>query len=161
MLSLDYPKPLVVFLWINNAFVHFLSMVSQNVAFCLKFCSSSSCDFNYAMLPLNSSLSSCSFLMSTWIFCSTSTLFFLQISTLCLYPFLNSLSLSYSSYNIAFSFSLVANMFSRVFTSKVKFPIFRLIIAMVWNNYVTLSNFITFVATSSTDFGVLVCVVDL
>ncbi len=86
-------------------------MVSQILTFCLKFYNSSSCDFNRVVLLLSSSFSSCSFLMSTLIFCSTSTLLFLQISTLCLYPFLMFLSLSNSSYNIAFSFSLVANLF--------------------------------------------------
>jgi hypothetical protein len=35
---------------------------------------------------LSSSLSSCSFWMSTLFFCSAFALFFLQISTLCLYP---------------------------------------------------------------------------
>jgi hypothetical protein len=86
-------------------------------------------------------------------------LFFLQISTLCLYPFWNSLSLSNSSYNIAFSFSLVTNLFFRMFTYKIKFPIFKLTIATVWNNSATLFAFITFVATFSTNFGVLVYVV--
>jgi hypothetical protein len=44
-------------------------------------------------------------------------------------------------------------------TSKFKFPIFRFIIAMVWNNLVALSAYITFVSTSSTNFGVLICVI--
>jgi hypothetical protein len=46
-----------------------------------------------------------------------------------------------------------------MFTSRIKFPIFRLTIAMVWNNITSLYAFITYVVTSSTDFGVLVCVV--
>jgi hypothetical protein len=45
-----------------------------------------------------------------------------------------------------------------VFTSKVKFPIFKLTLTMVWNNSVALSTFITSTTTSSADFGVLVCV---
>jgi len=49
-------------------------------------------------------------LMNISIFYSTSALFFFQISTLCLYPFWKSFSLSNSSYNIAFSFSPIANL---------------------------------------------------
>jgi len=134
-------------------------MVSQILVFYFKFYNSSSCNFNHVVLPLSSSFSSYNFLMSILFFYSASTLFFLQISTLCLYPFWKSLSLSNSSYNTAFSFSLVSNLFFKVFTCKLKFPIFRFIIAMVWNNLVALSTFIIFVATSSIDFGVLVYVV--
>ncbi len=74
-------------------------------------------------------------------------------------PFWNSFSLSNSSYNIAFSFYPVTNLFFRVFTFRIKFPIFRVTIAMVWNNSTALSTFITFATTSSTNFGVLVNVV--
>jgi len=119
----------------------------------------SSCDFSPVMLPLSSSFSSCSFLMNTLIFYSASALFFLHISTLCLYPFWKSLSLSNSSYNIAFFFSPIANIFFRLLTSRVKFPIFKLTIAMVWNNSTTLFAYITFATISSITFGVLVCVV--
>jgi hypothetical protein len=105
------------FLWINNAFVHFFFVVSQISTFYLKSCNSSSCDFNRFVLPLNSSFSCCNFLMSTLIFCLTFALLFLQVSTLCLHPFWKSISLSNPSYNIAFSFSHVANMFFRLFTS--------------------------------------------
>jgi len=97
--------------------------------------------------------------MNILFFHSAFAMFFLQISTLCLYPFWNSLSLSNSSCNIAFSFSLVTDMFFRVFTSKVKFPIFKITIAMVWNNLATLYAFIISIVTSSIDFGVLVYVV--
>ncbi len=67
--------------------------------------------------------------------------------------------LSNSTYYITFSFSFVSNLFFRLFTSKFKFPIFKLTIAMVWNNLVTLSACITSSTTSSIDFGVLVYVV--
>ncbi len=67
--------------------------------------------------------------------------------------------LSNSSYNTTFSFSLTNNLFSRMFASKIKFPIFRFTIAMVWNNLAAFSTFITFVATSSINFGVLVYVI--
>jgi hypothetical protein len=76
--------------------------------------------------------------MNILIFWSTFALFFLEISTLCLYPFWKSLSLSNSSYSIAFSFSLITNLFFRLLTSKVKFPIFRITIAMVWNDSIAL-----------------------
>jgi hypothetical protein len=72
---------------------------------------------------------------------------------------LESFSLSNSTYNITFSFFLVANLFFRLFTSKVKFPIFRFIIAMVWNNSTASFVYITSTTTSSTYFGVLVCVI--
>ncbi len=74
------------FLWRNNVSIHFLFVVSQISTFCLKFCNFSSCNFSHVVLPLSSSLSSCSFWMSTLFFCSAFALFFLQISTLCLYP---------------------------------------------------------------------------
>ncbi len=83
-------------------------------------------------------------------------MFFLHISTLCLYPFWKSLSLSSSSYKDAFSFSPVTNLFFELFTSIIKFPIFKLTIAIIWNNSTTLFACITFLATSSKDFGVLV-----
>ncbi len=70
-----------------------------------------------------------------------------------------SIYLSNSSCNIAFFFSHAANLFFRMFISKIKFPIFRFIIPMVSNNLVALFAFITFAATSSTDFGVLVYVI--
>ncbi len=110
------------------------------------------------MLPLSSSFSSCSFLMNTLFFCSAFALFFFYISTLCLYPFWKLISLSNSSYNTTF-FSLVTNLFFKVFTLRVKFPIFRFKIAMVWNNLVALFAFITSTSTSSIDFGVLIYVV--
>ncbi len=125
------PKASSCCLWRNNASIHFLSMVCQILDLCLKSCSSSSCDFNGVMLPFSSSFSSCTLLMSLLIFCSTFALFFLQISTLCLYPFWNSLSLSNSSYSVAFSFSLMANLFFKLLTSRFKFPIFKLTIAIV------------------------------
>jgi hypothetical protein len=81
--------------------------------------------------PLSSSFSSSSFLMSNLFVYSAFTLFFLQISTFCLYPFWKSFSLSISSYNITFSFSPINNIFFIMFTSKVKFPVSRFIIAMV------------------------------
>jgi hypothetical protein len=46
-----------------------------------------------------------------------------------------------------------------LFTSRIKFPIFKFTIAMVWNNSTTLSTYITSITTCSIDFGVLVCVV--
>jgi hypothetical protein len=49
-------------------------------------------------------------------------------------------------------------MFFKLFTSRVKFPIFKLTIAMVKNNSTTLSTHIIF-ATTSSNFGVLICVV--
>jgi hypothetical protein len=55
--------------------------------FCFRLCNPSSCNFNHVVLPLSSSFSSCSFLMNTLFFYSASSLFFLQIFTLCLYPF--------------------------------------------------------------------------
>jgi len=75
------------FLWKNNAFVHFLFMVSQNLAVCFKFYNFSSYDFSCAVLPLNSSFSSCSFLISTLFFYSTSALFFFHISTFFYTPY--------------------------------------------------------------------------
>ncbi len=69
--------------------------------------------------------------MNNLFFYSTFTMFFFQIFTLCLYPFWKYYSLSNSSYNIAFSFSHVPNLFFKMFISKVKFPIFRLIITIV------------------------------
>ncbi len=137
------------FLWRNSASMHFLFVVSQISTFYLQFYNYSSCNFNYVVLPLSSSFSSYNFLMNILFLCSTFALFFLQISTLCLYPFWKSLSLSNSSCNIAFSFSFVTNLFFKLFTSKVKFPIFRLIIPMVWNNSTTSYAFITFATTSS------------
>ncbi len=71
----------------KQCFIHFLSVVSQISTLCHKSYSSSSCDFSCVVLPLSSSFSSCSFLISTLIFYSSSTLLFLQISTLCLCPF--------------------------------------------------------------------------
>jgi hypothetical protein len=50
-------------------------------------------------------------------------------------------------------------MFFKVFTSTVKFPIFKLTIAMVWNYSTILSTYITSTTTFSTNFGVFVCVV--
>ncbi len=108
---------------------------------------------------MSSLFSSCNFCMNTLIFCSFYVLFFLHISMLCLYSFWKSLSLSNSTYKSAFSFSSVANLFFRLLTSKFKFLIFRLTIVMVWNNSTTLSTYITYTATSSTNFGVLVGVV--
>jgi len=78
---------------------------------------------------------------------------------LCLYSLWKSFSLSNSTYNIAFSFTSVANLFFRLLTSKFKFPIFKLIIAIVLNNFVALSICITFATTSSTNFSVLFYVV--
>jgi hypothetical protein len=52
-------------------------MVSQILDLCLKSCSFSSYDFNHVVLPLRSSFSSYSFLMSLLIFCSTFVIFFL------------------------------------------------------------------------------------
>jgi hypothetical protein len=66
------------FLWRISAYVHFMSMVSHILAFCFKVCNYSSYNFNYDVLPLSSSFSSYSFLMSTLFFCSASTLFFLN-----------------------------------------------------------------------------------
>jgi hypothetical protein len=54
---------------------------------------------------------------------------------------------------------LYGNMFFKLFASKIKFPIFRFTIAIVWNNYVALFACITSTTTSSTDFGVLVYVI--
>jgi hypothetical protein len=65
------------FLWRNSAYVHFMSMVSHISPFCFKLCNFSSYDFNHDVLPLSSSFSSYSFLMSTIFLCSASTLFFL------------------------------------------------------------------------------------
>ncbi len=45
-----------------------------------------------------------------------------------------------------------------MFSPKVKFPMFRLTIAMVWNNSINLFAFINSASTSSTNFGVLVYV---
>jgi hypothetical protein len=118
-------------LWRNNAYVHFLSMVFHISTFFLKSCSSSSCAFSRVVLPLSSSFSSYNFLMNTLIFCSTSTMFFLQISTLCLYLFWKFISLFNSSYSTTFSFSPLANLFFKLLTSKFKFPIFKLTIAIV------------------------------
>jgi len=109
------------------------------------------------VLPLSSSFSSCSFVMNTLIFCLAS-LFFLQISTLCLHPFYKAFSLSNSSYNIAFSFSPIANLFFRLLTSIFKFLIFKLTIAIIWNNSIAFCVCINSRATSSTNFGVLICV---
>jgi hypothetical protein len=53
----------------------------------------------------------------------------------------------------------MANLFFKLLTSTFKFPIFKLTIAIVWNNLVPFYAYITFVATSSIDFGVLVYVV--
>jgi hypothetical protein len=53
----------------------------------------------------------------------------------------------------------VANLFFKLLTSKFKFPVFKLIIAIVWNNSTTFYACIIFVATSSTNFGVFVDVV--
>jgi hypothetical protein len=75
---------------------------------------------------------------------------------LCLYSFWKSLSLSNSTYNIALSFAFVANLLFKLLTSKFKFPILRLTITTLWNNYIALSICITFATTSSIDFGVLV-----
>jgi hypothetical protein len=125
------PKTSYCCLWRNNAFVHFLSVVFHIFDFCFKSCSFSSCDFNHIVLPLNFSFLSYSFLTSILIFCSIFALFFLHISTLCLYPFWKSLSLFNSSYSIAFSFSFITNPFFILFTSKIKFPVFKLTIAMV------------------------------
>jgi hypothetical protein len=97
--------------------------------------------------------------MNILIFYSFFVLCFLSIFILCLYSLWNSLSLSNSSYNVAFSFSYVVNLFFRLLTSIFKFPIFRFTIAMVWNNLVVLSTYITSATTSSTDLGVLVFVV--
>jgi hypothetical protein len=108
---------------------------------------------------LSSSFSSCSFLTNILLFCLAFALLFLQIFTLCLYPFWKSISLFNSSYNTTFSFSPIPNLFFGVFTSKVKFRIFILTIATIKINYVVLSAFITFATTSSTNFGVLVYVV--
>ncbi len=87
---------------------------SQILDFYFKSCSSSSCDFSCVVLPLSSSFSSYRFLMNILIFYSASTLFFFQISTLCLYPFWKSLSLSNSSYNITFPLSPIVNLFFRL-----------------------------------------------
>jgi hypothetical protein len=78
---------------------------------------------------------------------------------LCLYSLWKFLSLSNSTCNIAFFFSYVANLFFKLFTFKFKFPIFKLIITIVWNNYIALFAYITSITTSSTNFGVLVCVI--
>jgi hypothetical protein len=78
---------------------------------------------------------------------------------LCLYSLWKCLSLSNSTCDTAFSFSYVVNLFFKLFTFKFKFPIFILIIAIVWNNYITLFVCITSTTTSSTNFGVLVYVV--
>jgi hypothetical protein len=114
---------------------------------------------SHIVLPLSSSFSTYGFLMNTLIFYLASTLSFFQISTLCLYPFWKSFSLSNSSYHIAFSFSPMANLFFKLLTSKFKFPIFRFIIVVVWNTLVAFYICITSAATSSTDFGILVYVI--
>ncbi len=75
-----------------------------------------------------------------------------------LFFFYKSLSLSNSTCNIAF-FSFMANLLFKLITSKFKFPIFKLTIAMVWNNSTTISAYITSAATSSTNFSVLICLV--
>ncbi len=127
MLSPNYPKPPIVS---YEEIVPLLILTKAKIlAFCLKFCNSSSYNFNYVMLPLSCSFSSYNFLMTILVFCLAFTLFFLQNSKLCLYPFWKSVSLSNSSYNI--TFSPIANMFFKVFTSRAKFPIFRVTIAMV------------------------------
>ncbi len=100
--------------------------------------------------------SSYSFLMNLLFLCSTSALFFLHIFALCLHPFWNSLSLFNSSCSINFSFSLVANLFFKLLTSRFKFPIFRLTIAIVWKNSTTFYACITSIITFSTNFDVLV-----
>ncbi len=48
---------------------------------------------------------------------------------------------------------------SEMFTCRVKFPIFRLRITMVWNNSTALATFITSVVTSFTDFGAFISVI--
>ncbi len=53
----------------------------------------------------------------------------------------------------------MANFFLGLFTSIFKFPIFKLIIAMILNNSISFRVRITFVLISSIDFGVLVCVI--
>jgi hypothetical protein len=53
----------------------------------------------------------------------------------------------------------VINLLFKLFTFKFKFPIFKLIIAIVWNNLVSFYAWITSIAISSTNFGVLVYVV--
>jgi len=83
----------------------------------------------------------------------------LQISTLCLYFFWKSFSFSNSSYNVVFSFASMVTLFFKLLISRSKFSMFKLIIAMVWNNSTILLAFITSIATSSTNLGVLVCVV--
>ncbi len=50
-------------------------------------------------------------------------------------------------------------MFFKLFTFRVKFCIFKLTIAMVWNNSIALSTCIIFATTFSTNFGVLVYVI--
>ncbi len=104
-------------------------------------------------------LSSCSFLINLLILYSTSALFFLHIFKLCLHPFWYSLSLFNSSCSSTFSFPLVANLFFKLLTSKFKFPIFRLTIAIVWKNSTTFYACITSIITFPTNFGVLVYVV--
>jgi len=76
-----------------------------------------------------------------------------------LIPFLEVSLFTNSSHSIAFYFSLIANLFFRLFISIFKFPIFKLTIAMVGSNSIGLFACINFVATSSIDFGVLVYVV--
>ncbi len=134
-------------------------MVSQTSTFYFNSYSFSSCDFICAMVILSSLFSSCSFYMSLLIFYSFFAMFFLQISMLYLYSLWKSLFLYNSTYNTAFSFSYVANQFFKLLTSKFKFPIFKLTIAMVWNNLVASFACITFATTSSIDFGILVCVI--
>jgi hypothetical protein len=53
----------------------------------------------------------------------------------------------------------VANLFFKLLTSKFKFPIFRLTIAIVWKNSTTFYACITSIITFPTNFGVFVYVV--
>ncbi len=95
--------------------------------------------------------------MNVLILCSFSILF---SSIFLCYAYTPSGSPSiYLIPHVTFSFSYVTNLFFRLLTSKFKFPIFRLTIAMVLNNSIVLLTCITFAAISSTDFSVFVCVV--
>ncbi len=105
-----------------DSFHHFLILQKIHTTICFKSYGFSSCDFNGVVLLLSSSFSNYSFFMNILIFYLVFAMFFLQIFTLCLYPFWKSLSFSNSSCNTTLSFSPITNMFFRLFTPKSNSP---------------------------------------
>ncbi len=106
----------------KDASIHFLFVLSQILDFYFNNYGFSSCDFSSVVLLLSSSFSNYSFFMNTLIFYLVFAMFFLQIFTLCLYPFWKSLSFSNSSCNTTLSFSPIANLFFRLFTPESNSP---------------------------------------